>query len=245
MASTVIEVLTATFYNTDVTARVQSLLADPQYGTNETFSFAPSCRALDIDTLPDHVKPFIMTWRLKQGPYAGDQPGAVMTIRVAEWTPINIVFADANPNRDQNLQSPQDRRIVSASWWTEDVTSQCNKSQSSPWVLEQAGFASEDPAPGIKKVLSTTWAFPTGGSPNTVVFAPAFYIEGETVMLANPASSQLLQFERISMDYAVLKARVTSIKDSLPLDIMPSMNSLVSEMPPTTLLLFPRRNTLS
>lgn len=189
MVTRPIEIVTATFYNEDVTTQVQSLLQNQSYADNESFKFIPSAPLLGIDPLRNHIKPFIVTWRLKQSnrtlPVERKPdlpiPVKVQTIRVAEWTPVNIVYSSGSTEADMDLQTFSGWRVLDISWWIADAMAVC-KAKKGDWLLSRAVFPGADPAPGVKKTLSVTYAFSTGkqGSDSALI-VPGVFLEGQTM----------------------------------------------------------------
>ena len=209
MATSPIEILCATFHNDNVTKKMQSLLQDPRYANNESFNFTPNAPLLGVDPLPGSIKPFIMTWRLKQSNQTlhvegkPDLPISAKsrTIRVAEWTPINIVFSSASTEADMALQTFSGWCVLDVSSWITDAMAVC-QAKKGHWILNRAVFPGEDPAPGVKKTLSVTFARSIGKQgPDSALVVPGIYLEGETVDLdlgfknqpVDPAETNQLQ----------------------------------------------------
>ena len=210
-----IEILSATFYNADITARIQALLDVAEYVNDTHYAFTADYKLLGVDTLPFHIKPFALTYRSTDGSQAPILKDILSTPVTVRATPVNIIYSDAKQPPDIRFQAPVFQRpiMVSASWWTKEAMYQC-MTLDGPWVVNQTTFSNtvpQDPAPGIDKTLSTTWAFPTGAvAPNPAKSVPVVYTEGAIVEFIPSAQAAASKLDMLELQRKIEKAAETT-----------------------------------
>ena len=191
---TPLEILSATFYTSDVTSTVRSLAADLYAKDQTQISFTPDYQLLGVDPLPGHMKPFVMVYRKRELSTDTEYfwPGPIQTVRVLEYTSISIVLK----NLPILVGDPQDGkdgtiRILSATWWISDVTAFVVARRAGGVVCQYCfGESSIDPQPGINKTLSLTYRKYDGVSPFDPQIMVKTYREGAKIFVASSPSEK-------------------------------------------------------